>query len=247
MLRTCAVGVILSIRRAVPRRTAASGRRVVAWLSWPVGNGGDVHSSKSRYRGGKMKIQSMHILQIEAVNRSACLKVPAHSISRSEQPPRLGRVAPIFFIVVLSVCGIRARVASGEDELLARFQSPARGEIVSRYAAGTLTVEGKSDTSSGKWWTGTYSVKLTDLDFENLNFGTFTMEPGATATLSCKANSECVSKKGKWTQIKCDADICNKGVDPSGTDRSIDIWCESLDKCKSFVKALKEVQTPVPK
>jgi hypothetical protein len=178
-------------------------------------------------------------------NRSACSRVPTHPISRSRQATRLGRAAPIFFIVVLGVCGIRVRVASGQNELLVRFQSPARGEIVSRYANGTLTVEGESDLSSGKWWRGTYSAKLSDLDFEDVNFGTFTKEPGAAATLSCKGNSDCVSKKGKWTEIKCDADICNKGVDPGGTDRSIDIWCESLERCKGFVKALKEVQTPV--
>jgi len=192
-----------------------------------------------------MEIPSKDILQIEAVNRSACSRVPAHPISRRQEPTRLGR-APIFFIVVLSVCGMRARVASGQNELLVRFQSPARGEIVSRYADGTLTVEGKADLSSGKWWTGTYSAKLSDLDFENVNIGTLTSEPGAAATLSCKANSDCVSKKGKWIQIKCDADICNKGVHPDGTDSSIDVWCESLQKCQSFVKALKEVQTPVP-
>jgi hypothetical protein len=176
-----------------------------------------------------MEIQPKDILQIEAVNRSACSRVAAHPISRNKQPTRLGRAAPIFFIVLLSVCGIRARVASGQNELLVRFQSPARGEIVSRYADGSLTVEGKSDLSSGKWWRGTYSVKLSDLDFENV-----------------KTNSDCVSKKGKWTQIKCDADICNKGVDPDGTDRSIDIWCQSLQECQSFVKALKQVQTPAP-
>jgi hypothetical protein len=193
-----------------------------------------------------MEIQSKDILQIEAVNRNACSRVPAHPISRSKQPARLGRAAKISFIVVLGICGIRVRVASGQNELLVRFQSPVRGEIVSRYADGTLTVEGESDLVSGKWWSGTYSVKLSDLDFEDVNFGTFTKEPGASATVSCKANSDSVSKKGKWTQIKCDADICNKGVDPGGTDRSIDIWCESLEKCKSFVKALKQAQTPVP-
>jgi len=191
-----------------------------------------------------MAIPSRDILQIEAVSRSARSRVRAHPTSRRKEPTRLGR-APIFFIVALSVCGIRARVASGQNELLVRFQSPARGEIVSRYADGTLTVEGEADLSSGKWWTGTYSVKLSDLDFESVNIGTLTTEPGAAATLSCKANSDCVSKKGKWTQIKCDADICNKGVHPDGTDRSIDIWCESVQKCQSFVKALKEVQTPV--
>jgi hypothetical protein len=209
------------------------------------GGGDNIHSSfRGAIRGVKMEIQSKDILQIETVNRSACPRVPAHPISR--QPTRLGRAAPIFFIVVLSVCGIRARVASGQNELLVRFQSPPRGEIVSRYADGTLTVEGEADLSSGKWWRGTYSVKLSDLDFENVNYGTFTTEPGAAATLSCKANSDCVSKKGKWKLIKCDADICNKGVDPDGTDRSIDIWCESLEKCESFVKALKQVQTSVP-
>jgi hypothetical protein len=161
------------------------------------------------------------------------------------QSKRLGP-APVFFIVILSVCGIRAPVASGQNELLVQFQSPARGEIVSRYADGTLTVEGESDSSSGKWWTGTYSVKLSDVDFENVSFGAFTTEPGAAATLPCKANSDCVSRKGKWAQIKCDADICNKGVDPNGTDRSIDIWCESVQKCQSFVQALKQVQTPAP-
>jgi hypothetical protein len=117
---------------------------------------------------------------------------------------------------------------------------------VSRFADGTLTVDGASDFSSGKWWKGTYSVKLSDLDFADVNFGTFTTEPGAAATLSCKANSNCVSKKGKWTQIKCDADICNKGVAPDGTEGSIDIWCESVDKCQTFVKALKQLQPSAP-
>ena len=108
-----------------------------------------------------MEIQSKGILQVEAVNRSTRSRVPAHPISRSKEPTRLGR-APISFIVVLSVCGLRAQVASGQNELLVHFQSPARGEIVSRYADGTLTVEGESDFLSGKWWTGTYSVKQSD-------------------------------------------------------------------------------------
>ncbi len=170
-----------------------------------------------------MEIQCKGVLQIPvAVNRVACSSVPAFPVSRSKEPTRLDR-ASICLILFLSVFGIRPHVVAAENELLVRFQSPARGEIVSRYADGTLTVEGEADFSSGKWWTGTYSAKLSDLDFENVNFGTFTTEPGAAATLSCKANSDCVSKKGKWAQIKCDADICNKGVDPNGTDR-ITTW-----------------------
>lgn len=141
-----------------------------------------------------MEIPSRDILQIEAVNRSACSRVPAHTISRRKEPTRLGR-SPIFFIVVLSVCGIRARVASGQNELLVRFQSPARGEIVSRYADGTLTVEGAADLSSGKWWTGTYSVKLSDLDFENVNIGTLTTEPGPPPRCPARQTATACRKK----------------------------------------------------
>ena len=136
----------------------------------------------------------------------------------------------------------RPQLVAAQSAPEIRFQSPTRGEIVARYADGMLTSEGMSDYSSGKFWTGSYSAKLSDLDLENVNYGTFTTEPGkpAAATLSCKGSGDCISKKGKWTQIKCDADLCNKNVDPSGTDHSVDIWCESVQKCQEFVKTLKD-------
>lgn len=133
-------------------------------------------------------------------------------------------------------------LASAQSPTEVQFQSPTRGQIVARYADGTLTSEGASDSSSGKWWTGSYSAKLADLDLENVSYGNFTNEAGSpgAATLSCKGSGDCVTKQGKWTAIKCDADICNKNVSPNGTDRSIDIWCESVAKCQAFVKSLKD-------
>ena len=152
----------------------------------------------------------------------------------------IGRTLALLMIAATGIA-MRGPSAAAQTPLEIRFQSPSRGEIVARFADGVLTSEGESDFSSGKWWTGIYSAKLSDLDLETVNYGTFT-EPGspAAATLSCKASDNCVSKKGKWTLIKCDAEVCNKNVDPNGTDRSIDIWCESVAKCQAFVKTLKE-------
>lgn len=145
-------------------------------------------------------------------------------------------------MIAVAALVVRPPLAVAQNPIEVRFQSPTRGEIVARYADGMLTTEGASDFSSGKWWTGSYSVKLSDLDLELVNYGTFTTEPGspAAATLSCKGSGDCVTKKGKWTQIKCDADICNKDVNPDGTDRSVDVWCESVAKCQAFVKSLKD-------
>ena len=128
---------------------------------------------------------------------------------------------------------------------MVRFQSAARGEIVTHYADGNLTVDGASDFTSGKWWTGTITAKVSDLDLENPNFGAFTTEPGAfAATLSCKGTGDCVTKTGKWTQVKCDAEICNKNINPRGTQSSLDVWCDSQTACQSFVKSLKDAQAP---
>ena len=50
--------------------------------------------------------------------------------------------------------------------------------------------------------------------------------------------------QGKWTQIKCDAEICNKNIPPNGTQSSLDVWCDSQAACQSFVKSLKDAQAP---
>ncbi len=154
---------------------------------------------------------------------------------------KLALLRAISMIAIVAVA-VRPPFASAQNPTEIRFQSPTRGEIIARYADGMLTTEGASDFSSGKWWSGSYAAKLADLDLENVSYGSFTTEPGspAAATLSCKGSGDCVTKKGKWTQIKCDADICNKNVSPDGTDRSVDIWCESVAKCQAFVKSLKD-------
>lgn len=153
--------------------------------------------------------------------------------------------AIVALMIAVAAFAARLPVAAAQNPVEVRFQSPTRGEIVTHYADGMLSTEGASDFSSGKWWTGSYSAKLSDLDLENVNYGSFTTEPGspAAATLSCKSSANCITKKGKWTQIKCDADICNKNVSPDGTDRSVDIWCGSVAKCQAFVKMLKESVT----
>src|SRR5579862_4183047 len=117
-------------------------------------------------------------------------------------------------------------MAVAQKSLEVRFQNSTRGEIVARYADGMLTTEGASDFMSGKWWTGSYSAKLSDLDLENVSYGTFTTEAAAAATLTCRGSDDCVTKKGKWTKLKCDAEICTQKLDPNGTDHSLDIWCE---------------------
>ena len=157
------------------------------------------------------------------------------------RPAQLGHAVAISTLAA-GLFSLWAAPASAQNPIEVRFQSPTRGEIVARYADGVLSTEGASDVSSGKWWTGSYSVKLTDLDLENVSYGKFTTEPGspAAATLSCKGSGDCITKKGKWTQIKCDADLCNKDVSPNGTDRSVDVWCESIAKCQEFVKSLKD-------
>lgn len=157
------------------------------------------------------------------------------------KPAQRGRALAMSMIAA-GICSVWPALTSAQNPTEVRFQSPTRGEIVARYADGVLSTEGASDGSSGKWWTGSYSVKLTDLDLENVSYGKFTTEPGspAAATLSCKGSGDCITKKGKWTQIKCDADICNKNISPNGTDRSVDVWCESVAKCQEFVKSLKD-------
>jgi hypothetical protein len=157
------------------------------------------------------------------------------------KPAQLGRAVAISMLAAAVFSGWAAS-ASAQNPIEVRFQSPTRGEIVARYADGVLSTAGASDVSSGKWWTGSYSVKLTDLDLESVSYGKFTTEPGspAAATLSCKGSGDCITKKGKWTQIKCDAEICNKNLKPDGTDSSVDVWCESVAKCQEFVKSLKD-------
>jgi hypothetical protein len=151
---------------------------------------------------------------------------------------------PILLVVVCGVFQARGQPAAGRDALMVRFQSPTRGEIVTHFADGNLTVDGASDLTSGKWWTGTISAKVSDLDLDNPQLGAFTTEPGGafSATLSCKGTGDCVTKTGKWTQIKCDAEICNKNIQPNGTQSSLDVWCDSQAACQSFVKSLKDAQ-----
>jgi hypothetical protein len=165
-----------------------------------------------------------------------------HGCVVAVRTPPFGRVLALAMIAIIVVFAARPQPAAAQNPIEIRFQSPTRGEIVARYADGAISTQGASDMNSGKWWTGSYTAKLADLDLENVEYGKFTAEAGspAAATLSCKANSNCVSKKGKWTQIKCDADLCNKDVPASGTDRSVDIWCESVSKCQEFVKTLKD-------
>jgi hypothetical protein len=82
-------------------------------------------------------------------------------------------------MIAVAAFAIRPPFASAQNPSEVRFQSPTRGEIVARYADGMLTTEGASDSSSGKWWTGSYSAKLADLDLENVNYGRFTTEAGS--------------------------------------------------------------------
>ena len=98
-----------------------------------------------------------------------------------------GRALAISFLALIGLMVLPPRVvAQSAPEI--RFQSPTRGEIVARYADGMLTSEGMSDYSSGKFWTGSYSAKLSDLDLENVSYGTFTTEPGKPAAATCASS-----------------------------------------------------------